>query len=206
MQVRYQLRHSPEVPQRYCTPDPHEKSGPGVPWKGALTGLPGDGTQMLRFLPYLLELVLVVYCVIDVVRTPDGDCRTLPRWGWLLLVILVPIVGSVAWLVAGRPRRDRQRNTWEPGRRIPPRTTVRPQTPATRTKPSRPSSSASTAGFEGPVRRKAAEQPVRAERPEPQQPQPEAPQGTPRPHRRDRRLTGLSALAGIRAHRLPCAP
>ena len=31
MQVRYQLRHSPEFPQGYCTPDPYEKSGPGVP-------------------------------------------------------------------------------------------------------------------------------------------------------------------------------
>jgi hypothetical protein len=31
------------------------------------------------------------------------DARHLPKWGWLVLVLLFPLVGSVAWLVAGRP-------------------------------------------------------------------------------------------------------
>ena len=50
--------------------------------------------------------VLWVYCVIDVIsRRPDA-VRHLPKIGWLVLVLLFPLVGSVAWLVAGRPRRQ----------------------------------------------------------------------------------------------------
>jgi hypothetical protein len=51
-----------------------------------------------------LVLALWVFCVIDVIISRDGDARHLPKWGWLVLVLLFPLVGSVAWLVAGRPR------------------------------------------------------------------------------------------------------
>ncbi len=51
----------------------------------------------------LVELCLVVYCVLNVITTPEPAVRNLPKLLWLLLVIFVPIVGSVAWLVAGRP-------------------------------------------------------------------------------------------------------
>lgn len=51
-----------------------------------------------------LELCLVVYCVLNVLTTPDGEVRNLPKVGWLLLVLLFPLVGGVAWLVAGRPQ------------------------------------------------------------------------------------------------------
>jgi hypothetical protein len=49
-------------------------------------------------------LVLWIFCVIDVVLAREQDVRHLPKWGWLVLVLLFPLVGSVAWLVAGRPR------------------------------------------------------------------------------------------------------
>lgn len=29
--------------------------------------------------------------------------RGLPKWGWLLLVIVLPLVGSIVWFIAGRP-------------------------------------------------------------------------------------------------------
>src|SRR3954470_22607877 len=51
----------------------------------------------------LLELVLLVYCVLNIITTPEHEVRNLPKLLWLVLVLFVPIVGSVAWLVAGRP-------------------------------------------------------------------------------------------------------
>jgi hypothetical protein len=60
---------------------------------------------MLRVLPELVWFGLLVFCLIDCVQTPDGDVRNLPKWGWILLMVLLPLVGSVAWLVAGRPER-----------------------------------------------------------------------------------------------------
>jgi hypothetical protein len=48
-----------------------------------------------------LVLLLWVFCVVDVITARDA--RHLPKVGWLILVLLFPLVGSVAWLVAGRP-------------------------------------------------------------------------------------------------------
>lgn len=47
-------------------------------------------------------LVLYVFCLIDVVTTPEHEVRNLPKLAWLLVVLLLPLVGSIAWLVAGR--------------------------------------------------------------------------------------------------------
>lgn len=54
-------------------------------------------------------LVLWIFCVIDVVVSRDDEVQHLPKWGWLVLVLLFPLVGSVAWLAVGRPRRAANR-------------------------------------------------------------------------------------------------
>jgi hypothetical protein len=51
----------------------------------------------------LLTLALWVFCLIDVISTDEYRMRNLPKPAWVLIVLLVPTVGSIAWLVAGRP-------------------------------------------------------------------------------------------------------
>lgn len=63
--------------------------------------------------------VLWVYCVVDVVTRRPQDVRNLPKIGWLVLVLLFPVVGSVAWLVAGRPRAARRRAYERPATGFP---------------------------------------------------------------------------------------
>jgi len=53
---------------------------------------------------FAVELCLVVYCVLNVITTPEAEVRNLPKLLWLVLVLLFPIVGGIAWLVAGRPQ------------------------------------------------------------------------------------------------------
>lgn len=48
-------------------------------------------------------LLLWLFCVLDVI-THRREPQHLPRWGWLLVVLLFPLVGSLAWLLAGRAR------------------------------------------------------------------------------------------------------
>lgn len=60
---------------------------------------------MLRFLPLVIALMLLVYCLADCVQTDRAGVQTLPKWGWLLIVVGVPILGPVAWLFFGRPAR-----------------------------------------------------------------------------------------------------
>ncbi|GAA3584050.1 PLDc N-terminal domain-containing protein [Nonomuraea rosea] len=52
----------------------------------------------------LVTLVLWLYCLFDVITTSDVLCRNLPKIGWVIIVLLFPLVGSIIWLVAGRPQ------------------------------------------------------------------------------------------------------
>ena len=69
-----------------------------------------------------IVFVLWVYCVVDVITRRPEDVRHLPKVAWMVVVLLFPVVGSVAWLVAGRPTRDSyraptQQQRWEEHRR-----------------------------------------------------------------------------------------
>lgn len=68
---------------------------------------------MLRFAPLVLVLLLEVFCVIDAIQSKDDEVRNLPKIGWLVLILLFPLVGSIAWLVAGRPQRTQSRSAHE---------------------------------------------------------------------------------------------
>ena len=63
---------------------------------------------VVRYLPYLLELALLVYCLIDCIQTDVP--RNLSKTTWVFVIILVPVVGGIAWLVAGRPEHRPARN------------------------------------------------------------------------------------------------
>lgn len=51
----------------------------------------------------LITLALWVYCLIDIITCPEAGIRHLPKMGWLIVVILIPTVGALLWLFAGRP-------------------------------------------------------------------------------------------------------
>lgn len=62
---------------------------------------------MGRFLLYVVPTVVVLYSLIDALQTRRDEVRTLPKWLWLLLILVVPLLGAVAWLYAGRPQSGR---------------------------------------------------------------------------------------------------
>lgn len=57
----------------------------------------------MRYLPALLVVGLLVYCLIDCLQAPTEAVRNLPKPVWLLLIVLLPTLGSIGWLLAGRP-------------------------------------------------------------------------------------------------------
>ncbi|MEZ0449492.1 PLD nuclease N-terminal domain-containing protein [Cellulomonas sp. ICMP 17802] len=63
---------------------------------------------MIRYLPFLIELGLLVYCLIDCIQTDVP--RNLPKITWVFVIIILPLVGGIAWLVAGRPEHRPARN------------------------------------------------------------------------------------------------
>jgi len=88
---------------------------------------------MGRLLPilFLVDVALVVIALISCLSAEDGDIRALPRYAWVLIILLFPPVGPIAWFVAGKERYSQPRQrVWAPGRGFPeherPRTSVAP--------------------------------------------------------------------------------
>jgi hypothetical protein len=61
-----------------------------------------EDAGMLRVAGVLFAVAVYIYFVIDVLRTPSGDTRSLPKFVWLLVVVLIPLLGGLAWLALGR--------------------------------------------------------------------------------------------------------
>jgi hypothetical protein len=68
----------------------------------------------------VLMLALWIYCIFDVIASDEVLIRNLPKGIWLMIVIFLPDIGSLAWLLLGRPLYA----GWRPGdttRRTPKR-------------------------------------------------------------------------------------
>jgi phospholipase D-like protein len=51
----------------------------------------------------VLLLAIWVFAIFDVIKTDREMCRNLPKELWLILVIILPDVGAIAWFIMGRP-------------------------------------------------------------------------------------------------------
>ena len=52
----------------------------------------------------IIVLALMIFSIIDCSRTAENNIRSLPKWAWLVIIIFVPAIGSIAWIIAGRPK------------------------------------------------------------------------------------------------------
>jgi hypothetical protein len=59
----------------------------------------------------LLLLGFWIWAILDVIATDSGLCRNLPKGVWLILVLVLPDIGSIAWVLLGRP----EKAAWRPG-------------------------------------------------------------------------------------------
>ncbi len=57
--------------------------------------------------------VLWVYCLVDVIGRGEDGVRHLPKLAWIVVVLLFPFVGSLAWLLVGRESRTPRRSAYE---------------------------------------------------------------------------------------------
>lgn len=58
----------------------------------------------LAVIAALITLALMIFSIIDCSRTSENNIRSLPKWAWLVIIIFVPAIGSIAWIIAGRPK------------------------------------------------------------------------------------------------------
>jgi len=61
--------------------------------------------QLIKFLPFIiplviLQLILMVVALVDLSKR--DKVRWLPKWLWLIIIIIGELVGPIVYLVAGR--------------------------------------------------------------------------------------------------------
>ncbi|MFD1721222.1 PLDc N-terminal domain-containing protein [Amnibacterium endophyticum] len=52
----------------------------------------------------IVVLLLWVYALVSLVLTPEHEVRGVPKWAWLVLIVLLPLLGAVLWIGVGRSR------------------------------------------------------------------------------------------------------
>jgi hypothetical protein len=59
----------------------------------------------------ILLFAFWIWAILDVIATDAELCRNLPKGVWLILVLILPDIGSLVWVLLGRP----ERGSWRPG-------------------------------------------------------------------------------------------
>ena len=92
----------------------------------------------MPFLFSLLVIALMVGALVDIIRRDDSQVRFLPKMAWIIIVILLPLIGSILWFAIGREYS-------EAGLRIPRmRPAARPTAPQPDLRPTTPADTRST--------------------------------------------------------------
>jgi len=84
---------------------------------------------MIRVLVPLILTGLLVFAIVDVIVIDNGRVRGLPKFAWIMVVIILPLIGPLLWFFLGRERLDAPNHgryvndpapVPEPGRRLGP--------------------------------------------------------------------------------------
>jgi hypothetical protein len=71
----------------------------------------------LIVLLFIVDLVVTLVALIDCLSVEEHEIRGLPRFVWVLLILLFSPFGGIGWFFGGRPQRapDARAGTWRPG-------------------------------------------------------------------------------------------
>ncbi|UPK74644.1 PLD nuclease N-terminal domain-containing protein [Nocardioidaceae bacterium SCSIO 66511] len=72
---------------------------------------------MGKALLVIAVLVMTIFAFYDVLATPRGATRRLPKWVWAVAAF-VPVIGPLLWFIIGRPRRRRTPPPRQPRRSV----------------------------------------------------------------------------------------
>jgi hypothetical protein len=59
--------------------------------------------RLLVLLPFIV-VGLWVWSIVDIALIDSRRVRGIPKAGWIVLVIILPVVGAILWFVLGRER------------------------------------------------------------------------------------------------------
>lgn len=62
--------------------------------------------ELMPFLFSLLVIALMIGALVDIITRDDGQVKHLPKMVWIIIVILLPLIGSLLWFAIGREYGD----------------------------------------------------------------------------------------------------
>lgn len=68
---------------------------------------------------FVVQVVIAALALIGCLSAEKHEIRALPRFVWVLVILLVPLLGAIGWFVAGRPVRTDGSARPGPSRRRP---------------------------------------------------------------------------------------
>jgi choline-glycine betaine transporter len=77
---------------------------------------------MVKFQGFIavFAIALMLYAFVDCAMRDETQIKKLPKWGWLLVIIIFSTFGSIAYLVIGRVGKLQKRTKKSKPRIIPP--------------------------------------------------------------------------------------
>lgn len=48
------------------------------------------------------SFILLAFALVDIITRQDGEVQHLPKVAWVLLVVFLPLLGSILWFAVGR--------------------------------------------------------------------------------------------------------
>ena len=73
----------------------------------------------LEVLFTFIALGVTIYALLDCAKTPQENMRNLPKWAWILIILLFESLGALAWIFIGRQKGNRPPRR-RPGGNLPP--------------------------------------------------------------------------------------
>jgi hypothetical protein len=65
--------------------------------------LPNIGVLIAIVAPLVfLELSLMIFALVDLIRRDESEVRHLPKWGWAIIIVLGELIGPIVYLLIGR--------------------------------------------------------------------------------------------------------
>lgn len=62
---------------------------------------------VLRVILILIPVAITIYALFDAINARSEDIRSLRKWLWIFLIVVLWIAGAILWFVFGRPQRTR---------------------------------------------------------------------------------------------------
>ena len=82
---------------------------------------------------FVVSIGVALWCLVDLLPREEQELQGLPKVGWVLVLLLFPLLGGLAYLLAGRSPAARGAASRPSGRRVQPRPgSARPTEPPAR--------------------------------------------------------------------------